>query len=312
MKMTLIAYLALSVALPVTQVRAEAVTPLDGARIEALTGLKGALDAKSGIFKVMKARTDVTVRVEGRVMAPFMGLGSWAAFAPMEGGKAMVMGDNVLFQDEVNPVIDAAQAAGLEVTALHNHYFYDRPKVFFMHISGTGDPATLAEGVHAVFEAVRKVRARHPVPATAFDGAGLPSKSAISPAPLEAILGVKGQIQDGMFKAVIGRQETTMGGVRAGAAMGVNTWAAFAGRDGKAVVDGDFAMLEGGMQGVIHALRAGGIDIVAIHNHMTGETPRIMFLHYWGKGPAQALAKTLKAAMDSEAAGKQSAGDMHG
>lgn len=311
MKMIAGISLAVGLALGATGARAKEMASLDGAKIEALTGLQGTLDPKSGVFKVAKARTDVKISVEGRTLPPFMGLGAWAAFAPMGRGKAMVMGDNVLFEDEVNPVIDAAQSAGLAVTALHNHFFYDDPKVYFLHISGQGDVEALAKGVHAVFAAVQGVRASHAQPAKAFGGEGLSAQSAIAAAPLEQALGIKGQSQDGMFKAVFGR-ETSMDGKQVGSAMGVNTWAAFAGSDPQAVVDGDFAMAEGKMQGVIRALRAGGINIVAIHSHMAGESPRILFLHYWGKGKALDLAKTLKSALDSEGKAKGNADGMHG
>jgi len=129
----------------------------------------------------------------------------------------------------------------------------------------------------------------------AFAAHGL--KTTLAPEKIEAVLGYKGELKDGVYKVVIGRT-TKMGGHTVGKQMGVNTWAAFAGSDDKAIVDGDFAMLESELQPVLKALRGGGIDVVAIHNHMTDESPRIVFLHYWGVGPTEALAKTLRAALD--------------
>lgn len=269
----------------------------DTARIEQITGLKGSYSEKEHVFKVSKPRTDVKVQVDDWTLPPFMGLTSWAAFMPGHHGQAMMMGDTVLFEDEVNPAMSAALDAGLEVTALHNHFFYDRPKVYFMHIAGSGDPARLAEGVKQVYDTVAGIRSAHPAPESAFAG-HVAEPSAITAAPLEAILG-KGQSKDGMFKFVAG-MATSMHGVTVGNEMGVNTWAAFAGSDDEAVVDGDFAMRDNELQAVLKSMRASGINIVAIHQHMTGETPRILFLHYWGKGKATDLAKGVKAALDAQ------------
>ncbi len=267
----------------------------DGARIEQITGLKGALSG--AVFKVTAPRRDVPVSVDGWKIPPFMGLTSWAAFSA--GGKAetMVMGDFVLFQDEIGSAMKAALTHGLEVTALHNHFFYDEPHVLFMHIAGEGTPDTLAGGVRALLDAVAAVRAKAPQPATSFGLPPLPAASRISPDPLEKILGVKLQAGNGMAKAVIGRTVTMDCGCEAGADMGINTWAAFAGTDDNAIVDGDFAVTEGELQPVLKSLCASGINIVAIHHHMTGETPRLIFLHYWGRGPAAVLAQNLKAAL---------------
>jgi hypothetical protein len=214
------------------------------------------------------------------------------------GRQTMVMGDTVLFEDEVSPAMSAALDNGLEVTALHNHFFHDQPRVFFMHIGGMGDAGKLAAGVKAVYDRVAQIRAAQAVPASTFDGEIIPSPSNVSVAPIEAILG-KAQSRDGMVKVTIGRP-AKMHGITVGNDMGVNTWAAFAGSDDQAVVDGDFAMHESELQPVLKAMRGAGIDIVAIHQHMTQEQPRIMFLHYWGKGKAIDLAKGVKQALDAQ------------
>ncbi len=293
---------AASLSITVPRVLAQSAN-LDTAAIEQATGLKGQLIADENVFKVTKPRTDVKIQVDQWAMPPFMGLGSWAAFTPAHGGNhVMMMGDTVVFEDEVNPVMSAAFEAGLEVTALHNHFFFDDPKVYFMHIGGTGEASKLAAGVKKVYDKIAEIRAATPVPTKAFSG-NIASTSAISAAPLEAALGVKGLANQGMFKIVIGRQ-ATMHGVSVGKEMGINTWASFGGSDDAAVIDGDFAMLENELQPVLHAMRKEGINIVAIHQHMSHEQPQYLFLHYWGKGKAVDLAQSLKRVLDAQAAVK--------
>ena len=275
--------------------------PVDGATIESLTGLKGTWNAKEGVFKVSKPRDDVKITVDRVAMPPFMGFTSYAAFV-QAGDALMMMGDTVLLENEVDAAMSAALDAGLEVTALHNHFFYDQPKIWFMHIGGMGDARRLASGVKALYDRIAQVRAAQTSPATGFPDE-VASSSSISAAPLQAILGAPVQSQNGMAKATFGR-EARMHGTSVGNEMGVNTWAAFAGSDEQAVVDGDFAMREDELQPVLKAMRAHGIHIVAIHQHMTHEEPRYMFLHYWGKGRASDLASSVKAALDAQRAVK--------
>lgn len=272
---------------------------LDTAEIERLTGLKGTYSKEENVFKVSKPRTDVKIQVDKWLMPPFMGLGSWAAFAPAQDSQVVMMGDTVLFEDEVNPAISAAFEAGLEVTALHNHFFFDEPKVYFMHIGGRGSAAELSTGVKKIYDKVAEIRAAQPVPSSRFPRT-IPQENKISPQPLEQILGMKGTSKDGMFKVVIGRP-ATMHGVPVGKEMGINTWAAFAGSDSEAVVDGDFVMLADEMQAVLRTMREGNINIVAIHQHMTHDQPHHLFMHYWGKGSAADLAKTIRKALDAQA-----------
>ena len=294
---------AASLSLTLTRASLAQSQTFDTSAIEQATGLKGTMVAEESVFKVSKPRTDVRIEVDQWTMPPFMGLTSWAAFTPAHGGThAMLMGDTVVFEDEVNPAMTAAFEAGLEVTALHNHFFFDRPQVYFMHIGGTGDVSKLAAGVRMVYDKIAEVRAANPTPARSFPGT-IATASAVSAAPLETALGLKGQSSQGMFKIVIGRP-ATMHGVAVGKEMGVNTWAAFAGNDEAAVVDGDFAMRESELQPVLRAMRKEGINIVAIHQHMTHEQPRYLFLHYWGKGKALDLAQSLKRVLDAQAAVK--------
>ena len=271
--------------------------PLDTAAIESITGLTGTMNKAENVFKVSKPRTDIRLNVDRWTLPPFMGLTSYAAFMPMAEGT-MLMGDTVVLEDEVNPAMSAALDAGLEVTALHNHFFFDQPKIYFMHIGGMGDTARLARGVKVVYDRIAQVRLGQATPASAFPG-DISATSSISAAPIEEVFGTKSQSSNGMVKVVIGRK-ATMHGVEVGNEMGVNTWAAFAGSDQQAVVDGDFAMLESELQTVLKTMRASGINIVAIHQHMTQETPRIMFLHYWGKGKAVDLARAVKKAVDTQ------------
>lgn len=266
---------------------------LDTAQIERLTGAKGALDEKEAVFKVSVPRTDLVVTAAGVRVTPPMGLTSWAAFK-RAGSHTVVMGDLVLLEDQVNPVMSAALDAGLEVTALHNHFFWDTPRVLFMHIGGMGDEATLASAVGRVLARIAATAGgQGEAPRAEID----PARTTLDPRRIDAILGRKGALGAGVYKVVIGRP-ARMHGHEMAAAMGVNTWAAFAGSDEQAVVDGDFAMIESELQAVLKALRRGGIQVVAIHHHMTGEEPRIVFLHYWGLGRTDALARTLRAALD--------------
>jgi len=265
---------------------------LETARIDELTGLKGKMNEKEGVYRVTFPRDDVKVVVDGWTMPPFMGLGTWAAFTETSNG-AMVMGDTVLFEDEVNSAMSAALDNGLSVTALHNHFFFDRPKVFFMHIEGEGSVEKLASAVKKVYDAAKQIRAASPKPKDSFGAQPLPDKSSISAAPLNEIFVMQGEAKDGMVKFTIGRP-ATMHGVKIDKDMGVNTWAAFAGADDNAIVDGDFAVTEDELQPVLKSLVKDKINIVAIHQHMTHEEPRMMFFHYWGRGRAKDLAQAVK------------------
>src|SRR6266478_834096 len=166
---------------------------LDTAQIDELTGLKGKLNEQEGVYKVSSPRTDIKISVDKWEMPPFMGLTSRAAFMPGMKDGAMVMGDLVLMQDEVNPVMSSALDNGLQVTALHNHFFFDEPKVYFMHIGGEGDTAALAKGVRASLDTVKKIRAANPQPGQSFTSSGIPAKSSITAETIQDILGTKGE-----------------------------------------------------------------------------------------------------------------------
>jgi hypothetical protein len=264
-------------------------------QIEQLTGAKGQLNDKEAVFKVSVPRTDLDIRTAGARMTPPLGLTSWAAFM-RAGNGTMVMGDTVVTEGQVNAVMSAALDNGLAVTALHNHFLWESPRVMFMHIAGMGDEATLAKAVGKVFAKIKETSGQTNEPTTTVD----PAKTTLDPKLIEGVLGRKGDLSNGVYKITIGRT-TKMHGHTVGNTMGVNTWMAFAGSDDQGIVDGDFAMLESELQGVLKAMRGAGINIVSIHNHMTDEQPRIMFLHYWGVGSTTDLAKGLKAALAATA-----------
>ena len=275
---------------------------LDTARIEQLTGIKGTFTQAENVFKVSAPRTDLPISVDGWTMPPFMGLTSWAAFTSGVKSEVMLAGDLVLFEDEVNPVMSAAFEGGISVTALHNHFFYDQPRVYFMHIGGEGTLDKMASGVKAAFAKQKEIRAKQPQPAKVFGSAFAPTKNAITGATVDSALGTKGQANNGMFKVVIGREVKMPCGCPMTKEMGVNTWASFAGTDDNAVVDGDFAVLEDELQPVLKSLRSENINIVAIHHHMTHEQPRMLFLHYWGRGSLEKLTQGLKKTLAAQKA----------
>jgi hypothetical protein len=295
MKTKLIPALLLCAVLPALAADAR----LNTGQIDEVTGLKGKLNEQEGVYKVSSPRTDLKISVDKWQMPPFMGLTSWAAFMEDKKGGTMVMGDLVLMEDEVNQVMSAAFANGLQVTALHNHFFFDEPKVYFMHIGGEGEPAALAKGVRAALDKVKEIRAAAAQPSRSLSLGDLPTTSSLDTNSLQKVLGTKGETKDGMFKATFGRTVKMPCGCEIGKEMGVNTWAAFAGSDDNAVVDGDFVVLGEELQAALKSLRKSGINIVAIHHHMVGEEPRMIFFHYWGRGQAKDLANSIKTALNA-------------
>jgi len=269
--------------------------------IEDIAGVTGTVNAEERVFKITFPRTDIPVTIDGWKMKPFMGLTSWAAFRKGVEQESMVMGDLVLFEDEVNPVMGISLENGLTVTALHNHFFYDQPRVYFMHIGGEGSVEGLARGIRKTQDKIKEIRAADPGPAKRFRGPPIPETSTIDGKEIEKTLGYPGQANNGMFKVVIGRHTTMPCGCDATKEMGVNTWAAFAGSNENAIVDGDFAVLQSELQPVLKSLHATGINVVAIHNHMTDEMPRLLFIHYWGKGSVSQLTKSLKEVLEKTA-----------
>jgi hypothetical protein len=267
------------------------------ARIEELTGAKGEYVLTDGIYRLGFPRSDLALNIQGVKMVPAMGLEVEAAFK-VSGDQATVMADLAMVEDQVNLVLDVALKNNLEVTAIHNQFFWDSPKIMFMHIGGHGDLEKLATAVGKVFTKIQDTAGgKGDRPYADID----PAKTTLAPRKIEEILGVMGKMSNGVYKITIGRT-TSMHGEEMGNDMGVNTWAAFAGSDDSAVVDGDFAMLESEVQPVLKALRAYDINIVALHNHMLMESPRMIFLHYWGVGTTTKLALALKEALAAQQA----------
>lgn len=265
-------------------------------RIERLTGAKATFIEREQVVKVSYPRTDLSVVVDGVSVTPAMGLTSWAAFRDDGTGKTMmVTGDIVMPEDEVNDTLAVALNGGLDVTAIHNHFMWDIPRVMFMHIEGRGEEKALASVVGRIFEIARNASdttADLPAPSS-------PSAPPIDPAPIEEVLGSKAEISHDTLKFTFGKI-TRLGGVSVGPSMGVSSWAAFTGTDDTAAVAGDFAAYDDEMQPVLKALNKAGINIVAVHNHFLGDDPHVMFLHYWAKGPAIELAKGIKAALAAQ------------
>ncbi|NLR77969.1 DUF1259 domain-containing protein [Chitinophaga eiseniae] len=270
---------------------------LDVQKIEAVTGMKGV--AKNGEYKITVPQNDLNVVVDGfKIIAP-MGLGSWAAFTPCA-DSVMVMGDIIVTETDLAPVQQEVIHQGFTITAIHNHFVRNHPNVMYMHIDGRGKAEQVAANVKAIFDKVKEVRGKDPKAGNADS-----VQNTINIARLDSIIGHKGEMAKGVYKYTIGRPDVALQehGIPVSSFMGFNTWSAWQGTDEKAAVAGDFTMLENEVAPVIKALVENGIEVVAVHNHMVHEQPRIFFLHYWGVGPAEKLARGFKAALDQTAGG---------
>jgi hypothetical protein len=250
-------------------------------------------DFKAGVLKVNVPRNDLKMTVEGFSTPTPFGFGGWIALTKGEDGSEVMMGDLVLLQEEVNPVLSALLDNGIDVTALHNHFFWDDPKVFYMHVHGKGKATDLARRVKPALDLIGHVKPEMAAPSSS-GGAGLDT------AKLAKIAGHEGEQSGAVYKITIGRDDLGMKehGAIINARMGLNTWAAFVGTQEDAAIAGDVAMLENEVTPVLKALRKNGLEVVAIHHHMTGDRPVMIFLHYWGRGPAEKLAAGFKAALD--------------
>ncbi len=257
--------------------------------VERILGTPGQLQGGAVVFSF--PRHDLKIQIGNDPVPIALGFGSWTAWKEI-GDEAMVMGDLVLLQKEINPVISALAEAEVNVIALHNHFLGENPRIMYMHIYGMGPAAPMAVGIR---NALNKTATPKASPAAAEIS---PPVSSLDTKRLEEIIGHPGKAVGGVFKITIGRPGVKMDGVEMTSSMGLNTWAAFAGTKERAHVAGDVAMTAREVNPVIRALRRGGIEITAVHNHMLNEEPRIFFLHYWGTGPAERLAETVRAAFD--------------
>jgi hypothetical protein len=259
-----------------------------------LTSLGRTGDFKDGVLKVNIPRSDLKVTIGQRSAPTPFGFGGWVAFTKGTDGKDVMMGDLVLSEDEVNPVMSKLLENGLEVTALHNHFFWEQPRIFYMHVHGMGTAADIAGRL-------RPALALIPTPPAPATGAAAPAPppSGLDVAALARIVGQEGEQSGPVYKITIGRPDIDLRerGAKINARMGLNTWAAFTGTNADAMVAGDVAMLAPEVTPVLKALRSAGINVVAIHHHMTGTDPMIIFLHYYGTGSAETLAQGVRAAV---------------
>jgi hypothetical protein len=245
-------------------------------------------------------RTDLTVTLDGVTIRPALALGGWVAFKPAHGG-AMVMGDLVLLETEINPVMLKLIEGGLEITAVHNHLLRASPATFYMHVGGHGDPARMATVIHDALSASK-------TPLAPPAAAGPPPAVDLDTVQLDQIIGVKGQANGGVYQFNVPRRDpVTENGMQMtpaaplGAAIGINFQPT---GSGKAAITGDFVLTNNEVNPVIKALQSNGIDVTAVHSHMLDEQPRLFFLHFWANDDALKLAKGLRAALDKTASGK--------
>jgi len=272
---------------------------LDKGAIENAAGTRATV--QGDVVRIGWSRDDVKVVVDGMPFPPAAGLGTWAAFKSTGVGQdAIVMGDTVVFRDEVDAAMDAALAHGLNVTALHNHFFYDEPKAYFMHIGGHGPATELAADVKAVWDAIKKVRAARPAPANGFMSNPPTPNGSIDASRIKEITGLEATRKSGGVVKISAGRNGVMDGVNVEGSMGLASWAAFTGSDTSAVIDGDFIMTAAEVQPVLKSLRNADLHIVALHNHMIGDQPAYFFTHFWGQGTVAQLANGFKAALEAQ------------
>ena len=271
---------------------------IDWSKIDATFGRSPAAVAGE-IHRYGFPRTDLQVTLDGVTIRPTLALGGWIAFQPMGGSMAMAMGDLVLLQTEVNPVMAKLLEGGLEVTAVHNHLLRSEPLTFYMHVGGHGDPMKMAQTIHDAL-AVSKT------PLTPAAG-GPPPAIDLDTAQIDQILGGKGANNGGVYQVNIPRRDPiTEQGMPVGAPiMGGATAIGFQPTGGgKAAITGDFALIGSEVTDVVRTLRQNGIDVTAIHSHMLTDQPRIIFLHFWANDDALKLARGLRAAIDKTASAR--------
>ena len=259
-----------------------------------LTTLGKTGDYKENVFKVNIPRTDLRVTINGRPAPTPFGFGGWVALTPGGEGPEVLMGDLVLTEAEVNPVMSALLENGLEVTALHNHFFWEQPRIFYMHVHGRGSVEQLSTKLKPAIAIIDRALAGSPAPSAPAGASASLDTQAIA-----ATVGQPGEQNGPVYKITIGRPDIKMTahGASINSRMGLNTWAAFTGTDADAMVAGDVAMLEHELTPVLKALRSNGINVVAIHHHMTDVEPVVIFLHYFGTGSAATLARGVRAAV---------------
>jgi hypothetical protein len=257
-------------------------------------------DYKAHVLKVNVPRSDLHVTISGQATPTPFGFGGWVAMTKGDGGAEVLMGDLVLTQEEVNPVLSALLDHGIEVTALHNHFFFEEPRIFYMHVHGHGEAASLAHAIKPALDLIGHASPASMDAKPAAPPAAAATTFSFDTAVLNKIAGFEGEKLGSVYKFTLGRDDLhlTEMGASINARMGLNSWAAFAGSDADAQIAGDIAMRGSEVNAVLKALRSHGLNIVAIHHHMLDTQPAVIFLHYWGHGPAAKLATGFRAALD--------------
>lgn len=281
-----------------TPLKTPALTPEEIAAIEGAIGKKGTYNEAQAVHTIALPRNDLKIAIKSEGVPISFGFGGWVSIKKTVDGKsAVLMSDTVLLQEEVNPLISAAQAAGLEVGAIHNHFFYEEPRIFYMHFHGMGSPEELARKFALAIKDAKIAPANQPPQAAPPTQT---AKDIFDIGALDAIVKYTGVVNGPTYKYTVGRQDLTIlsMGAEMTAAIGLNSWASFAGTKTNAHIAGDIAMLGHEVNSVIGVLRSHNLEVVAVHNHMLDEEPRMIFLHYYGKGAAEELAKGFRAALD--------------
>jgi hypothetical protein len=255
-------------------------------------------DFKENVLKLNIPRNDLKVTIHGIATPTPFGFGGWLAMTKGDGGMDVMMGDLVLLEDEVNPVMSALLENGLEITAIHNHFFFESPRIFYMHVHGHGKAADLARMAKPALDLIGRNATQNQN--AEIHGNSSASDGQIDAAKIARIVGHAGEQNGPVYKITVGRDDLkiTEMGASINSRMGLNTWAAFYGSDANGQIAGDVAMLSNELTPVLKALRANGLNVVAIHNHMIGTQPAVYFLHYWGTGPTEKLANGFKAALN--------------
>ncbi|MDJ1505934.1 DUF1259 domain-containing protein [Xanthocytophaga agilis] len=291
-----------------------ATTPISEAEMAAIDkalGKKGTYNQTQAVYTVALPRNDLKVTIKGQPVPISFGFGGWVSFKKtVDGKQTVMMSDTVLLQEEVNPLISATHASGLEISAIHNHFFYEEPRVFYMHLHGMGTAEELATKFAAAIGQTKLFPANQPVPSA---GGGTTAKEIFDLPALDAIVKYTGVVNGPTYKYTVGREDVkiTAMGAEMTAAIGLNSWASFTGTKEQAHIAGDIAMLESEVNTVVKTLREHNLEVVALHHHMLGESPRTIFLHYYGQGPATTLAQGFRAALDVLGKGKKSGHSMH-
>lgn len=273
-------------------------TPSEMSAVDSALGKKGKYVESEAVYTIPLPRNDLKVSIKGESVPISFGFGGWVSIKKtLDGSSAVLMSDTVLLQEEVNPLISAAHANDLEISAIHNHFFYEEPRIFYMHLHGMGDPTSLARRYAAAIKTTKLFPTNQPP-------AGPPpartAKEIFDLPALDKIVGHTGAVNGITYKYTVGRDDTNIMamGAEMTAAIGLNSWAAFAGEPSATHIAGDIAMLEPEVNAVIKALRRNNLEVVAVHNHMLGDEPRIFFLHYYGRGTANTLAQGFRAALN--------------